>query len=195
MKFRFVAPALLAAVFLACTSGSARAGLFSHGLGGCGCGSSCGAPDVVWGASCAPQPSWCGGGHGCGSCFGHGLFARLRACRPHRLLSCCDPCGAASCEPACGAEPTCGAAVACEPTCGATVDCEPACGAPAAFESACGSEPSCCAPACEPSCKPRCGGFLRRLFHHSRHASCCDSACDFGGGDVSCGCEPSCGCN
>jgi hypothetical protein len=193
MKSRFVAPFLLVTAVLACTSGSARAGLFSHGYGGCGCESSCGAPDVVWGACCAPQPSWCGCGHG----FRHGLFARLRACHPHRLFNCCGSHGGGCCESTCGAEPacgapvaceaTCGAAPACESTCGAVAACEPACGAPA--ESACGCEAD-CAPACDSCCRHHGGGLLRRLFHHRHHASCCESACD-----VSCGGEPSCGCN
>lgn len=186
MKFRFVAPALLAAAVMVLASSSAQAGLF--GCNSC-CAPSCCAPDVVWGSccdSCAPV-----------RCHrGLGLLSALKGiCKSHSCcdpcaVSCCDPC-ASACEVSCGAPASCCSAPA-EPSCGcaAAPACEPACGAPAACEPACGCAApacdSCCEPACEPCCKPRrCGGLLRKLLSHKR---CCAPACT-----VSCGCEASCG--
>ena len=209
MKVRFVAPALAVAALFLLTASSAHAGLF--GCGSCGCEPSCGAPAVVWGTCCAPQPSWCDVDCGCSSscapsCHrGLGLLSALKsACRPRLGLLSCHSCN--SCEPACGcaAEPSCGcdagcsscdscAAPACEPTCGAPAACEPSCGCAAPACDAC--EPACgCEPACDPCCKPRrCGGLLKKLFSRK---SCCASACTVSC-EPACGCavEPSCGCN
>lgn len=199
MKVRFVAPALAAAALFLLTASSAHAGLF--GCGSCGCEPSCGAPAVVWGTCCAPQPSWCDCGPSCGapsccapSCHrGLGLLSSLKnACRPrlglfgcHSSSSCCEPaCGCAA-EPSCGCDAGCSscdscAAPACEPTCGAPAACEPSCGCDAA-------------PACDSCCKPRCGGLLKKLFSRKHCcASSCSDCCE-----PACGCavEPSCGCN
>lgn len=201
MKVRFVAPALAAAALFVLTASSAQAGLFSHGCGSCGCEPSCGAPAVVWGTCCAPQPSWCDCGPSCCDVPCHrglGLLSALKGLRP-RLLSChsCNSCCDSGCgcvvESSCGCASSCDAAPACEPSCGApaAAPCgcaaEPSCGC--AAEPACGCEPACCEPACDPCCKPR-FGLLKKLF--SRHRCCAPACCV----EVSCGCaaEPSCGC-